>query len=94
MVQLKQLLPKFPVNDLLIIKFGSVFSVLILLHLSALFDTADHILLDTSSSLGFHDATGSWFTSYLSDCYLSVTFTDSFFKFPSIALFRVLYTKI
>lgn len=64
-------------NDLLIAKTNGQYSILILLDLSAAFDTADYLLLLSKlHSLGLHDSALSWFTSYPSQRTLSATYNS------------------
>uniref|UniRef100_A0A3Q3A0K8 Reverse transcriptase domain-containing protein n=1 Tax=Kryptolebias marmoratus TaxID=37003 RepID=A0A3Q3A0K8_KRYMA len=55
-------------NDLLLAADSGLLSILILLDLSAAFDTISHsILLDRLTSIGISDTAFGWFNSYLSD---------------------------
>ncbi len=56
-------------NDLLIASDSGYFSILILLDLSAAFDTVDHLVLITrlEAVFGVSDIALNWFRSYLSD---------------------------
>jgi len=56
-------------NDLLIASDSGYFSILILLDLSAAFDTVDHLVLITrlETDFGVSDIALNWFRSYLSD---------------------------
>ena len=66
------------VNDLLLASDSGYISVLMLLDLSAAFDTVDHlILLDRLENLvGIRGQALSWFRSYLSDRYQFVNFNN------------------
>ena len=65
-------------NDLLLASDSGYISVLMLLDLSAVFDTVDHlILLDLLENLvGIRGQALSWFRSYLSDQYQFVNFNN------------------
>jgi len=57
---------------------SSLSSVVILLDLSAAFDTVKHqILLSTLAKLGIAGTALSWFTSYRTDCTYQVTWNGS-----------------
>ena len=66
-------------NDLLLSADDKKVSVLVLLDLSAAFDTLDHeILLDRLRSFGFENTVLEWFASYLKDRTQCVKINDIF----------------
>ncbi|KAI4887758.1 hypothetical protein NFI96_006760 [Prochilodus magdalenae] len=62
-------------------------SVLILLDLSAAFDTVNHkILLSVLTDLGITGTAWKWFKSYLEDCHYPRAFSNAPFVVPYITL--------
>uniref|UniRef100_A0A4W3H3U5 Reverse transcriptase domain-containing protein n=1 Tax=Callorhinchus milii TaxID=7868 RepID=A0A4W3H3U5_CALMI len=72
-------------NDILSICDQDSFCLLVLLHLSAAFDTVDDSILihHLSSHLNLHGSVLNWFRSYLSHC-LHFISTNGFFSSPGI----------
>jgi len=64
-------------NDLLISSDHGCIALLVLLDLSAAFDTIDHILLNRlENDVGISGIELAWFKSYLSDCYQFVAVNE------------------
>ena len=78
------------VNDILSALDNDYISVLLLLDLSAAFDTTDHqiLLFHLNSILGIQSAALQWFQSYLSDRYQSTSVNTSSFP-PSQLMYGV-----
>jgi len=65
-------------ESLCVARGSSLYSVLILFDLSAVFDTVNYqILLSTLAELGIAGSALSWFTSYLTDRTYQVTWNGS-----------------
>lgn len=64
-------------SDLFLAKVQTQHAILILLDLSAAFDTIAYALLEVLSFLGFSDSVLTWLSSYLSNCPFSMSLRGS-----------------